>query len=120
MSTTPFFEPPNYNLDGRQQLWINVCLNSHDTWCGCDTPLVHLLTCLLPPGHKDRNLTVEELIAKNYQKKWPSGGTEDAAGTNQETTGTEREDTQEDLEKLFSEDAVEELLAAAAADERPR
>ncbi len=121
MNKTRFFEPPTYNLDGRQQLWIDACIQTHDTWCGCNYPTAHLLNCLLPPGHQDRNLTVEELIEKAYQQKWPSGGKEEKGGTTEENPDTKEGDlTIEDLEDAFGDGAIEDLLAAAAADEQPR
>lgn len=121
MTDTKFFEPPSYNLDGRQQLWIDTCTNSHDTWCGCNYPTAHLLNCLLPPGHPDRQLTVHQLIEKALTTKWPSGGTGAAAGgtTISQDTEEEPEDT-EDPEGDFGDDAINELLAAAAADVEPR
>lgn len=121
MNRTPFFEPPNYNAHGRQQLWIESCSLSHDTWCGCSSPALHLLASLLPPGHKDRDLTIEELIQRQLQKTCHSGGA--AATASGITTATEEEDEGkhiENLESVFSDTAIDELLAAAAADVEPR
>ncbi len=121
MSSTAFFEPPAYNLDGRQSLWLDVCCQSHDTWCGCSHPTAHLLSCLLPPGHPDRNLTVQQLIEKAYSTKWPSGGTEEEGTTTHTERHGEEEDTNpEELENVFGDAAIEELLTAAAADTAPR
>lgn len=121
MSNTSFFEPPRYNLDGRQQLWVDSCVQSHDTWCGCNNPTAHLLNCLLPPGHKDRYLTVQLLIEKAYNTKWPSGGTEETNTTTQEEEhGEEDKEDIENLEDAFGDGAIEELLAAAAEDAGPR
>lgn len=121
MTDTCFFEPPSYNLDGRQTLWIECCTNSHDTWCGCNYPVAHLLNCLLPPGHKDRKLTVQELIEKAYNKKWPSGGNAEGAGFIENQGDTqEDEPTTEDLQDAFGDAAINELLAAASEDVTPR
>lgn len=120
MSKTGFFEPPNYNLEGRQQLWIDGIFTSHDTWCGCHHPLAHLLDSLLPPDHKDRKTTVDELINRSYKTKWhTSSGDAETATTTQEGDGEENID-QEELENVFGDAAIEDLLAAAANDERPR
>lgn len=122
MQNTKFFEPPSYNLDGRQSLWIECCTNSHDTWCGCNWPIAHLLSALLPPGHEDRSLTVQQIIDKAYTQKWPSGGKEEGAGTTGEADLGERdaEPSIEDLEDVFGDNAIEELLTAAAEDAAPR
>lgn len=122
MSNTRFFEPPNYNLDGRQHLWVECCTNSHDTWCGCNYPAAHLLACLLPVGHKDRQLTVQQVIEKAFTHKWPSGGNEEEGGGEEQAPeeAEEKEPTIEDLEDAFGEGAIDELLAAAADDVTPR
>ncbi len=121
MNSTGFFEPPKYNLDGRQQLWVDGILNSHDVWCGCDSPIAHLLNHLLPPGHKDRKLTVDQLINQAYKQKCHFGGEEETGGTSHVHTATEEEDGQkEDPEGDYTGEEIELLLAAAAADEGPR
>ncbi len=121
MCDTKFFEPPQYNLDGRQSLWVESCIQSHDAWCGCNNPAIHLLNCLLPPGHKDRQTTVEVLIQQAYNTKWPSGGTEDAGTTIQEDNHSkEEENIREDMPEEYTGEEIEELLAAAAADRGPR
>lgn len=124
MSYNYYFKPPAYNALGRQQLWIDGCINSHDTWCGCDKPLAHLLGALLPPGHKDRDLTVQEILLRDLEyPPCPSGGLEGAAGTQAAAAtpqDTEENTNLEDLEKYFTEDAIGDLLNAAAADEEPR
>lgn len=116
--TTPFyFKPPSYNALGRQQLWIDGCINSHDIWCGCDRPLVHFISAILPVGHKDRDLTIQELI--NRDLPCHSGGIAAAAGGQTTDSESQLEGTGtniEDLEKIFSEDTIDELIAAAAAD----
>ncbi len=121
MTDTRFFEPPSYNLDGRQSLWVECCINAHDTWCGCNYPVAHLLNCLLPPGHEDRLLPVQAIIEKAYTQKWPSGGKEEGAGIGDlQGGGEEGVPTIEDLEDAFGDGAIEELIEAAAKDERPR
>ncbi len=72
---------------------------------------------------KDRHLTVQQIIDKAYQQKWPSGGKEDAAGIQEKEHHGEDEDagpTIEDLEDAFGDRAIEELLLAAADDAGPR
>lgn len=119
MNRDTFFEPPAYNHIGREKLWLDVVVLSHDTWCGCNHPLAHLLNSLLPIGHKDRELTVEEILLRDL-KVCHSGGTEERNGGDPEDLNTGDGPTEEELEKIFTEDAIEELLTAAANDEEPR
>lgn len=120
MNATDFFEPPNYNVEGRQQMWVHGCISAHDTWCGCDHPSIHLLAALLPVGHKDRDLTVEEIIYKHTRKSCHFGGTEEKNTGALEDTNTEQETGTEKEDPAFSDIAIDELLAAAAEDVRPR
>lgn len=120
MQRPEFFQPPAYNHQGRQQLWLDGCIFTHDSWCGCNYPALHLLATLLPPGHKDRDLTVDEIITRET-KKCLSGGKEETDGG--PPPAIEQKDTEEEpenLEDVFTEDAIDELLAAAAADVEPR
>lgn len=120
MSHSRFFSAPKYNHIGRQQLWINACIFSHDAWCGCDCPIAHLIDSLLPIGHKDRDLTVKEILSRDYQVRCRSGGQEEESGGPGEDLPTEEGPTNEELEEIFTENALEELLDAAANDEGPR
>lgn len=122
MSKPTFFEPPKYNLIGRNQLWIDSCIHAHDTWCGCSYPIAHFIDSVVPVGHKDRDLTINEILSRDLTAKCHFGGAAETNGGVAPALDTAaRENTEEeDLEKLFSEDAIEELLEAAANDERPR
>lgn len=118
MYRNKLWQPPKYNCEGRTQLWVDACLQTHDSWCGCDSPAIHLLSCLLPPGHKDRGFTVEELITR---QQCHFGGAEEKDGGQTEDLPTrEEETTAENLDAGFSDAAIDELLAAAAEDVEPR
>ena len=122
MNRPSFFEPPKYNCTGRNQLWIDACLFAHDSWCGCNTPIAHFIDSVLPTGHKDRDLTVEEILSRDLKEKCHSGGPEERNGGAVVAFATETEEgpTNEELEKLFSEDAIQDLINAAADDVEPR
>lgn len=120
MSKSNFFQPPQYNSYGREQLWIDVFTLSHDTWCGCNHPLAHLIDRVLPPGHKDRDLTISEILSRDLASTCHFGGGAETSGGPATDLNTEEDPTNEELEKLFSEDAINELLDAAARDEGPR
>lgn len=123
MSSKRFFQPPNYNHIGREKLWIDACILAHDSWCGCNHPIAHFIDSVLPIGHKDRDLTVEEILSRDLAESCLSGGAAATSGGQAGATATEQEEenpTNEELEELFTEDAINELLDAAARDEEPR
>lgn len=121
MNRPKFFEPPQYNCTGRNQLWIDVCCLAHDTWCGCHYPVAHFIDSVLPVGHKDRDLTVNEILSRDLTAKCHSGGAAETNGGLEAATNTEDAGpTEEELENIFSGDAIEELLNAAAEDAAPR
>lgn len=120
MPQSNFFTAPQYNHLGRQQLWVDSCILSHDAWCGCNCPIAHLIDSILPLGHKDRDLTVQEILSRDYSVRCRSGGEEEVSGGPATALNTEDGPTEEDLEKIFTDDAIEELLDAAAKDEGPR
>ncbi len=93
--------------------------DGHDNICNCWHPFAHLLATIFPPGHQDRDLTINQILQRDYLEACRSGG--DAAertggeeyGENQDTTNIKEEDTPEEL----IEDAL--MAAAAAAAEEP-
>lgn len=123
MNKQSFFEPPKYNLLGRQSLWIDACVLAHDSWCGCNHPVAHFIDSVLPIGHKDRDLTIQEILSRDLTESCHSGG-HAATATGMAIGGPEPEEdegpTTEELEKLFTEDAIQELIDAARNDEEPR
>ena len=91
--------------------------DSHDIFCNCQGPFAHLLASLFPPGHQDRNLTINQILKRDY-KECLSGGDADerpggAATTNAATLKQEEGDIQEE-----EKEDIENLLAAAEDAER--
>nr|ALN98236.1 ORF2 [Chimpanzee anellovirus] len=37
------WKPPVYGPEGRELQWLNCCMQSHDTFCGCNNPMMHLI-----------------------------------------------------------------------------
>ncbi len=70
-----FFKLTTYNGITKQQIWLTTVQDSHDIHCGCDKPYAHLLDAIFPEGHKDRKLTIEEIIKRDSQCH--SGGDEE-------------------------------------------
>ncbi len=90
--------------------------DSHDSICNCNCPFAHLLASIFPPGHKDRHLTINQILQRDYKETCHSGGDADAAAgyhTDNTLIKEEKEDTGPaddfnagDLEELFA--AVEQ------------
>nr|UHS18291.1 MAG: hypothetical protein [Gammatorquevirus sp.] len=122
MQRLTFFQPPLYNHIGRNQLWIDACIFAHDCWCGCNHPIAHFIDSVLPSGHKDRDLTINEILSRDLKETCPSGGTVAKSGGDAAAFATEEENqiSNAELEEIFTEDAINELLDAAAKDEQPR
>lgn len=114
-----FYRKNRYNQETNDQLWMSILSDSHELYCGCDTPFAHLLSNIFPIGHQDRNKSINQILLRDFKQlqKCHSGGGEEKedgyhAGHTSGTTGEEitaaEGDSQEDLEKLFAKDAAEE------------
>lgn len=117
LTSTDFYRQTKYNPETLNQIWMSQLADSHDIFCNCQGPFAHLLASLFPPGHQDRDLTVNQILKRDY-KECLSGGdaekrTGGAATTNVDTLKEEREDTQEE-----NKEDIENLLAAAEDAER--
>lgn len=112
-----FFNPTPFNQDTKTQIWMSQIADSHDNICYCNHPFAHLLASIFPPGHKDRDLTINQILLRDYKEKCRSGGEEGESpglgpgGTGGGFKGIKPEEREE--EDLPPEE-VEELLAAAA------
>lgn len=113
------YRPCKYNKETREQLWMSAVGDTHDNFCSCETPYAHALWCMFPEGHKDRNLTIQQIIDRD--STCLSGGNVEIshglADTGEEEQGNIPPD-EGDLEDL-EDTEIEELIAAAdAATER--
>lgn len=112
-----FFNPTKYNGDTLCQMWMSTVGDVHDIHCNCGFPFAHLLDCIFPEGHKDKDLTVRQIIKRDLQQCHSGGDAEESHGM---AVGTSAAALQEERENLPEEDTkedIEELLAAAAAAE---
>lgn len=102
------------------QLWTASIADSHDACCGCTKPITHLLSLLFPPDHKDRNLTIQQILDREIKQSKCLFGGEDERDFTGETEGHGKPDTEKEPmaeEEEISNTEIEELLAAAAADD---
>ncbi len=122
MNSYNFFKKCPYNQETREHLWCSVITDSHDSLCGCTSPISHWLSIVFPEGHKDLDLTVRQIIQRESenQRCLFGGGKEDKDGTAAEIDAFINQEKEEDIlppgENI--EDNLEELLAAAEEAEK--
>jgi len=112
-----FYKPTKYNGQTKNQMWMSIIADAHDIHCECTEPFCHILDSIFPEGHKDRNLTIEQIIQRGKQK-CPSGGEEEEdhgllAGQSAATPGEPIKEERDDLDDA----QLAELLAAAEEDD---
>lgn len=109
-----FYKDTKFNSDTKDQLWMSILADSHDIHCCCNWPFAHLLANLFPPGHKDRNLTIQQILDRDYKEKCHSGGEEERDHGMANTTIVAAAPGQKEgaAEDLFHEGDVTELINA--------
>lgn len=110
-----FYKKPKYNFNTQEQLWCSTISDFHDSFCGCDSPFAHLFTCLFPPGHTDRKLTIDAILKRDYREQCLSGGNaEESHGMATDLNIKEEDTTEKDGDAQDTEENIDMLLAAAA------
>lgn len=105
-----YYKPSTYNQDTKDQLWMSVLSDTHDIHCSCPTPFAHLLSIIFPIGHQDRNKTINQILLRDFKECHSGGDAGAAAGYLTASTSEikegrptdEKEDTPEEIEKLFA------------------
>lgn len=117
-----FYHKTKYNLDTLNQIWMSNIADSHDSWCDCPTPFGHLLSSIFPPGHRDRLLTVNQILQRDYNQKCHSGGAEEESPGMGPSGGDGDADNikQEEEEENIPGEEIENLIAAAEEQEKQR
>ncbi len=113
-----FFKSTPFNSETKTQIWMSIIADGHDNICHCECPFAHLLASIFPPGHQDRDLTINQILERDYKQLCLSGGTgeESHGGAGTANAGGFKNIKPED-EDLPGED-IEELLSAVAAAEK--
>lgn len=122
ISAKDFYKPCKYNFETKNQMWMSNIADSHDSWCDCDTPFAHLLASIFPVGHRDRLLSIQQILERDYRERCLSGGADAkdsgmaASEGVKETDGIKQEDKED--EDSIPEADVEDLLNAVADAEK--
>ncbi|ABU55877.1 ORF2 [Torque teno midi virus 4] len=115
MST--FYKPSVYNGPTKEQMWMSVVTDFHDSFCRCFHSFAHILDLIFPDGHRDRDKTIREIIERDL--KCHSGGDEEErcggvlAAAIENTENINQEESQD-----IADADIRELLAAAESAER--
>lgn len=99
---------------------MSLIADSHDIHCKCEAPFAHLLQSIFPPGHKDRQLTIEQITTRDFLQCHSGGIEEESHGIQLgESAATLK---QEEGENQGEEQDIDDLIlaAAAAAEEKER
>lgn len=121
ISAEDFYIDTPFNRVTKQQIWMSQIADGHDNICHCHRPFAHLLANIFPPGHKDRDLTINQILARDLSETCHSGGegeerTGGATGSNTAaTTGIKEEGDAE-----YPRDEIEDLLRAADEEKERR
>ncbi len=96
-------------------MWMSMIADGHDCICNCPSPFGHLLASIFPPGHQDRDLTIEAIINRDIQECLSGGPEERGSGEEREgpSTGKDIKIKTEEKEEDFTEEDLNQLLAAA-------
>lgn len=110
-----FYSATSFNPETKTQIWMSQVADAHDNICNCDFPFAHLLSSIFPVGHTDRNLTINQILRRDYQAKCLSGGGDvKSHGMVETSTGGGFKGIKEDPgDADLPEDEIEDLLAAA-------
>lgn len=99
------WKPSQYGVRAKETHWLNFTIAGHDLWCGCDTPLLHLLKAANERGG------IFGLPQQQLEKLIKCLSSTEATGDHGDTTTEENTKDPEDdiinpgdLEKLFEEE----------------
>ncbi len=114
LTPADFYKPTPYNFETKNQIWLSQLTDAHDNFCDCNTPFSHLLSSIFPPGHQDRNLTITQILQRDFQQKCHSGGDAGKSGGEAAADLSTKEDTTNiKEEEKYSEGEIEKLIIAA-------
>jgi len=109
-----FYKPTKYNSETLNQIWMSTLADTHDIWCDCNSPFAHLLSSIFPPGHQDRDLTVNQILKRDYKQCRFGGAAGESGGGAGEGPSTEGKNTTNIKEEDdLPEDELADLISAA-------
>lgn len=116
LSCIDYYKKSTYNAETKNQLWMSNIADSHDIFCSCNTPFAHLLASIFPPGHQDRNLTIQQILERDYKECHSGGEEEEKIGMALDLGGHGDAAGEENQEENYIKDEELEGLIAAGED----
>lgn len=114
-----FIRKNRYNNETNEQLWMSILSDSHELTCGCDFPFAHLLSIIFPLGHKDRGLTINQILFRDFKEQCHSTGKEgESSGLAGAAGPPEKGDTKGGTAGQEDDAALAALLAAVEEGEQ--
>lgn len=111
ISSKDFYTPTPFNSTTKQQIWMSQIADSHDNICHCNHPFAHLLANIFPVGHKDRDLTINQILQRDYEEQCRSGGAGERDTTGHGTNAGENSPGGERGPGYVEDAELEELIA---------
>lgn len=106
-----YYKNCTYNAQTKNQLWMSQIADSHDIWCSCPTPFAHLNSSIFPPGHQDRNLTVQQILTRDFTECHSGGEGEENPGIPITTGHTENGvGLKEEEEEYIKDEDLQKLI----------
>lgn len=117
-----FYKPSKYNHETKEQMWSSAIGDMHESFCGCEFPFAHFLSSIFPPGHQDRDKTINQILLRDYKQIChTSGDAGESHGMAFASPAAEEEGgPPENADHIKEENTIEDLLLAAAAAEGER
>nr|UHW95936.1 MAG: ORF2 [Anelloviridae sp.] len=122
LCSSDFYKKTPFNPETQTQIWMSQLADGHDNFCHCHCPFAHLLATIFPPGHQDRDLTINQILKRDYieQCRSTGGEGENSGGERPDQGGGFKgikEEQQEEEEEDLPEKELIDMLAAAAEDD---
>lgn len=95
---------PKYGVRARETNFINQTIAAHDNFCGCDTPIKHLLNATITRGGIFGLTDSENNLLRKCLGGTETDGTDGTTEENQDSLGPEGDILEGELQKLFEED----------------
>nr|AEI71739.1 ORF1 [Torque teno midi virus] len=118
LTAKDFYKKSPFNFETQNQIWMSQLSDSHDNFCHCHCPFAHLLASIFPPGHQDRDLTINQILQRDFKECHSGGAGGESSGMAEGANpGTAVAGLKEEPNITEDED-LQGLLAAAADAER--
>lgn len=117
-----FYRKSTWNQETTEQLWLSIINDTHDSICSCTRPFIHLLALLFTEEHKDRHLTIHNIITREFKDHQCLGGGQEETNIGMAIAALQEGEKGDTGKENLTEEDIEELIAVtdAAEEEQQR